>query len=175
MLLPTSHPAAGFEAKDLLEAFEVFRFHCVESQSHGNSHEDALAPGYFLLDSVEEYIAVVADHHAEPWHRLAHFVEFVQHVADGLRAVPVAWLASVGQTYSGDTVNRERTDLVVFNVIQEESQQLVVFIKRRSLAGVSQSVLVAESVSQHVSLQALEEKHLASAEHASPTCITCIG
>lgn len=58
-------PDGLVKVKHPLEAVEVLWLDAVEAQTDGNAYEDALALIDFLLNFVEEHVAIVAHHHAE--------------------------------------------------------------------------------------------------------------
>ena len=127
-----------------------------------------------LLYLVEKDVAIVADNHTEARQRLPCLVELVKHIADCLWAVPVTWFAPVGEADAGDTVDTEWAHLLGLNVVHEESQETIVLVKLHALGFILQGVLIAEVITQDMSLKSLEQQHLACAQHAAPTCITCM-
>ena len=95
VILSASDATAWIKAKDLLEAFLIFDFHRVQSQSHRYHNEYALAFTDLLGYFVQEDISIVAYHHAKVLEWLHRFIYLVQHVADGLWAVPIARLSPI--------------------------------------------------------------------------------
>ena len=98
----------------------------------------------------------------------------MKHVADGLRTVPIAGLASVRVPRLRNTVNSEGTHILVCDVVHEESKDSIVLIKLGALLRISEGLLEAERVSEHVPLETLEEQHLTAAKHTTPTGVARI-
>ena len=119
MFLTASDATARFEVEHLLKAFEIFWFYLIKAKTDWNDNEDALVLVYLLRDLVEEYIAVVADNHAEIRKWFHQLVDLVKHVADSLGPIPVTWLAAMRQADFRYAVDAKRAYMLTLDIVDE--------------------------------------------------------
>lgn len=112
VVLSTCNTAARFETKDLLEAFQILWLDLVETQANWDDDKNAVPFVDLLLNFVQEYVTVMAHHHAETRNRLSHFVQLMKHVANCLGSIPVTRFAPVSQSDSCNAMNAERTHAI---------------------------------------------------------------
>ena len=80
----------------------------------------------------------------------------MKNVADGLRTVPIARFASVRMPCLCNAMNTERTNILVFDIVHEETKDAIILIKLYALLWIFECFLESERVSKHVSLKTLE-------------------
>ena len=80
----------------------------IEAKADRNDDKNALSLFYFLLNFVQEDVAVVTHDHTEAWNWSDCLVYLVQHVADCLRPIPIAWFSAISQPNTSDAVNSKR-------------------------------------------------------------------
>ena len=91
----------------------------IKAKTDWNDNEDALVLVYLLRDLVEEYIAVVADNHAEIRKRFHRLIDLVKHVADSLGPIPVTWLAAMRQANFRYAVDAKRAYMLTLDIVDE--------------------------------------------------------
>ena len=122
----TTHSNSRVKIKDFLETAEVLRLDRAQPEAHRDRNKHALSLVNFLLDFIEEHIAIVADHHRKVFQRFDRLVEVLEDTADGLGAVPVARLLLILNANLSYLVDSKRCQIAICNVVHEQRQNLVI-------------------------------------------------
>ena len=64
--------------------------------------------------------------------------------------------------------------MLILNVVHEEAEQAIVLVQLDSPLFIMHHILKPKLIAKHVPLQALEQKHLATSQHAAPTRIRVV-